>query len=132
MCCMYVFAEWKLSHKDFSFDHFAADNRKKKPRQRKYELEYDVFDQKQEHGPRISQQLAFVAYQFLSTGGIFQHICLLLKHSVTYAGYVNFLMSILLLIQLFRFILTFYIMVDQHLRSSSIPASRYGWDVNEF
>ncbi|XP_076461512.1 metal transporter CNNM4-like [Babylonia areolata] len=44
-----------------------TDNRKKKPRERQHQLEYDVFDQKHEHGPRISQQVAFAAYQFLST-----------------------------------------------------------------
>ena len=50
---------------------FVADNRRKKPRQRQKALEYNVFEQKQEqeHGPRISQQVAFAAYQFLSTGG---------------------------------------------------------------
>ncbi|KAK7110333.1 hypothetical protein V1264_014225 [Littorina saxatilis] len=44
-----------------------TDNRRKKPRQRQKQLEYNMFEQKQEHGPRISQQVAFAAYQFLST-----------------------------------------------------------------
>ena len=49
--------------------YFSVDNRRKKPRQRQRQLEYNVFDSKQEvHGPRISQQVAFAAYQFLSTG----------------------------------------------------------------
>ncbi|KAL8578665.1 hypothetical protein ACOMHN_007123 [Nucella lapillus] len=44
-----------------------TDNRRKKPLERQRQLEYNVFEQKQEHGPRIPQQVAFAAYQFLST-----------------------------------------------------------------
>ncbi|KAL8562755.1 hypothetical protein ACOMHN_022630 [Nucella lapillus] len=44
-----------------------TDNRWKKPSERKRRLEYAVFDEKHEHGPRISQQVAFAAYQYLST-----------------------------------------------------------------
>nr|KAG5696757.1 hypothetical protein BaRGS_013566 [Batillaria attramentaria] len=43
-----------------------TDNRRKKPRNRE-KLDYNVFEQKQEHGPRISQQVAFAAFQYLST-----------------------------------------------------------------
>lgn len=44
----------------------SADNRRKKPRKRE-KLDYNVFDQKQEQ-IRISQQVAFAAFQYLSTG----------------------------------------------------------------
>ncbi|XP_076464792.1 unextended protein-like [Babylonia areolata] len=44
-----------------------TDNRKKMPREVNRKLEYDVFEKQENNGPRISQQMAFAAYQYLST-----------------------------------------------------------------
>lgn len=44
-----------------------TDNRGKKPRVREKKLDYNIFEKKQQRGQKIPQQLAFAAFQYLST-----------------------------------------------------------------